>query len=104
MIAAAKNHPRCSQHPDKQPNCFLMDFADSAVNFQLFFWVDDVVEGKLQPRSEVMMEIWKEFNRQGIDIPYPQRDVNIRAVSENVARLLKPEKEETNPADNREKP
>lgn len=77
IIEAAKEHPRCMLDPE--PTCFLNEFGDSSINFLLYFWVSDVTEGRLQPRSEVMMGIWKKFRDAGIEIPFPQRDLHIRS-------------------------
>ncbi|TNE61683.1 MAG: mechanosensitive ion channel [Alphaproteobacteria bacterium] len=76
LLAAATEHPRCSPLPE--PHVFLDGFGDSSVDFTLNFWVDDVVEGRRQPRSEVLMAIWRKFQANGIEIPFPQRDVNIK--------------------------
>lgn len=76
MLDAAQAHPRCTAEP--APACFLTEFADSSINFTLFFWVADVSEGRLGPRSDVMRAIWAAFQSEGIDIPFPQRDLHIR--------------------------
>lgn len=76
ILESAKNHPRCVDEP--KPNCFLTEFADSSVNFLLFFWVDDVKEGRFEPKSDVMRTIWKKFKENDITIPYPQRDIHIK--------------------------
>lgn len=77
ILDAAKEHPRCILEPE--PACFLNGFGDSSIDFLLYFWVNDVTEGRLRPRSEVMMSIWKKFRDAGIEIPFPQRDVHIRS-------------------------
>ncbi len=77
MLDTAKAHPRCSQKKD--PTCFMTEFADSSVNFILYFWVDDVANGKLGPKSDVMFSIYKAFKENGIEIPYPQRDVHVKS-------------------------
>lgn len=75
ILQAAIEHPRCSKDP--VPQCFLMEFADSSVNFLLYFWVDDVTEGRNEPRSDVLRSLWKKFKAHNIGIPYPQRDVHL---------------------------
>jgi small-conductance mechanosensitive channel len=76
MLEAAKAHPRCIAEPE--PECFLREFGDSSVTFLLMFWVNDVYEGRYQPRSEVMLEIWKKFKEERVEIPFPQRDIHIK--------------------------
>ncbi len=76
ILEAAREHPRCAATPE--PACFLRTFGDSSVNFTLHFWVDDVTLGRWLPQSEVMFEIWRKFKDNGIEIPFPQRDLHIR--------------------------
>lgn len=76
ILEAAKEHPRCSIDPE--PQCYLEEYGDSSVNFLLYFWVDDVTQGRLEPKSDVMRTIWKKFKQYDITIPYPQRDVHIK--------------------------
>lgn len=76
MLNAAKEHPRCIDDP--KPTCYLRQFADSSVNFSLYFWVEDVTQGRYEPQSDVMRNIWKKFKDNNITIPYPQRDIHIK--------------------------
>ena len=76
ILEAAKEHPRCSADPE--PTCYLTDFADSSVNFLLFFWVDDIIKGRYEPKSDVMFSIWDKFKANDIEIPFPQQDIHIK--------------------------
>jgi small-conductance mechanosensitive channel len=76
ILDAAYDHPRCSRDP--QPTCYLQEFAASSINFILYFWVDDVSDGRLEPRSDIMMSIWKKFKDNGIEIPFNQMDVHVK--------------------------
>jgi small-conductance mechanosensitive channel len=76
IIESAREHPRCIEDPE--PVCYLSEFADSSVNFILFFWVSDVTQGRFEPKSEVMFEIWRRFKQNNITIPFPQRDLHIK--------------------------
>lgn len=78
ILEAAREHPRCINNPD--PKCFLMNFGDSSVDFTLHFWVDDITYGRLEPHSEVMFAIWHKFKENGIEIPFPQRDLHIKSM------------------------
>lgn len=75
ILEAAKEHKMCSKEPE--PNCFLREYADSSVNFLLYFWIDDVTMGRFEPQSDVMRAIWRKFKENNIEIPFPQRDVHI---------------------------
>lgn len=77
LLTAAADNPRCVKDP--KPMCYLRNFGDSSVDFILHFWVDDVQNGRWQPQSEVMMDIWNRFAEAGVSIPFPQRDLHIRS-------------------------
>lgn len=76
ILEAANEHPRCCKHPEAL--CFLDNFGDSSVNFLLYFWVDNIIEGAKRPKSDVLFSIWDKFEQNGIEIPFPQRDVTIK--------------------------
>lgn len=76
MLAAALEYPKCLKDPE--PKCWLREFADSAVNFQLVFWVPDVRDGRLGPQSDVMFAIYEKFKAHGVEIPFPQRVVTLQ--------------------------
>lgn len=76
MMQAALAHPKCLTDP--RVLCTMTAFADSAVNFKLSFWVEDVNDGMREPQSEVMFAIWDLFKQHDIKIPYPQREVTLR--------------------------
>ncbi len=77
LLEAATEHPRCSEEP--KPQCFLDEFGDSSINFSLYFWVDDVTEGRREPKSDVQFAIWRKFQSAGVEIPFPQRDLHIKS-------------------------
>ncbi len=54
------------------------DFGDSSLDFQVFFWVKEpfLVENT---KSELRYAIDDEFRKNGVQIPFPQRDVHIKS-------------------------
>lgn len=75
MLNAADAHPkRVKSRPSM---CVLHAFKDSGVELHLYFWVLDIVDGRMEPKSDVMMAIMKDFKTSGISIPYPQRELRI---------------------------
>ncbi len=69
------------------PRVNLMGFGDSSVDFDLRFWIDDPEEGLANIRSDVYMRIWELFQEHEIEIPFPQRDLNLRGNSQ-IDRLI----------------
>ncbi|HKJ73268.1 MAG TPA: mechanosensitive ion channel domain-containing protein [Alphaproteobacteria bacterium] len=89
IFEAATEHPRCSSYPEA--SVYLREFGDSSVNFVLFFWIDDVRQGRYPVQSDVMFAIWHKFKEKGIEIPFPQRDLHIRSgLPQNLAAPEKP--------------
>ena len=62
---------------DPEPRCLLMGFGDSSVNLQLRFWIRDPRNGVANVTSEVLLRIWDTLKANGMEIPFPQRDVHL---------------------------
>ena len=86
LVEALGEHPRILKQPE--PQALLDEFGDSSVNFRVLFWMDDVSYRYFQVKSEVMFAIWNKLKEVDIEISYPQRDVNIRGLSEQFVQLL----------------
>ncbi|HWP24877.1 MAG TPA: mechanosensitive ion channel domain-containing protein [Xanthobacteraceae bacterium] len=63
--------------PEPAPSCHFMKFGDFSLDFVLRFWISDPTKGISRVRSDVMFALWDTFKREGIEIPYPVRDVRI---------------------------
>jgi len=55
-----------------------MGFGDSSIDLQIRFWIDDANEGVANVRSAVLLEVWRSFKENGINIPFPQREILIK--------------------------
>jgi small-conductance mechanosensitive channel len=76
MLEAAIDTPRVLESP--APSVWLDGYGDSSVNFVIQCWIVDPEEGVGNIRSDVLKRLWKLFQREGIEIPFPQRDINLR--------------------------
>jgi small-conductance mechanosensitive channel len=72
---AAEKHPRVLKDPE--PKAFLKAFGENGIDLELDIWINDPEEGQLSLRSDINLEIWRQFQAAGIEIPYPQRDIRI---------------------------
>ncbi len=72
-IAAAA--PRAIK--SKPPNCILAEFAEAGMKFSLTFWISDP-DGLDNVKSEAMLALWDAFRREGIQVPYPVREIRVR--------------------------
>lgn len=84
---AALTPERVQEKP--APVCHLVEFGDSSINFVLRYWIKDAQEGVTNTKGGVMLALWDAFKENGIEIPYPQREVYIK---ENVAPHAAPDK------------
>jgi small-conductance mechanosensitive channel len=74
-VAAAASVERVLVAP--APSCHLKAFGDSSLDFTLRFWIRDPVDGIGNVRGKVLLALWDAFKREGIEIPYPVRDVRL---------------------------
>ena len=67
------HHPALDK--SKQPKVVFQEFGDSSINFQLLCWCDAVRQ--IYTISDVTTAIYDVLNSNGIEIPFPQRDLHI---------------------------
>jgi small-conductance mechanosensitive channel len=77
MLEAAKSCRRVLTAPP--PTVWLEAYGDSSVNFIIHCWIRDPEEGVGNVRSEVLKKLWWLLKENDIEIPFPQRDLNLRA-------------------------
>ena len=75
LVEAARSQPRVLADPP--PKGFVTAFAESGINLEAGFWIADPEEGSMQIKSDILLAIWKAFKAEGIEIPYPQREVRL---------------------------
>jgi small-conductance mechanosensitive channel len=74
-LAAIATVPRVLSTP--APVCNLASFGDSSLDFALWFWIGDPIKGVGNVRSAVLFALWDAFKREGIEIPFPVRDMRL---------------------------
>jgi small-conductance mechanosensitive channel len=73
MLKAARAVKRIHTRP--APTVWLSRFGDNAIEFEIQCWIDDPEEGVGNVRSDVLKQVWHLFRDEGIEIPFPQREV-----------------------------
>lgn len=63
---------------DPAPQCHLTGFGDNSIDLEVRFWLGDPESGTANVSSQVLLGIWDRFKAEGIEIPYPQRDIHIK--------------------------
>lgn len=71
----ARGHDLVLNNP--APVIYFAGFGDSSLNFEVKAHVADVLSG-LAVRSELRLRIFERLKAEGIEIPFPQRDLNIK--------------------------
>lgn len=78
LIQAAKEHGEVLTEPS--PKVIFLGFGDSSVNFNLFIWIKNP-EKQLPIKSDIYFRIETMFRHRQIEIPCPQRNLNVNSGS-----------------------
>jgi small-conductance mechanosensitive channel len=63
---------------DRSPVCWLTAFGESSLDFVLRFWIRDPQQGLTNVRGKVLLALWDTFKENGVEIPYPHRQVVLK--------------------------
>ncbi len=85
LLTCAKSHPRALQFPEA--TVLFKDFGASSLDFEVRVFIDDV-NWVAFVGSDLRFEIHKALKEAGIEIPFPQRDVNVRGLKEAVQEAM----------------
>lgn len=81
----AASHPLVLKVP--APAALFRGFGDSALNFTLFCFSDDM-DRRVRTMSELHVEVNAALRRAGIEIPFPQRDLHLKSVGDAARAAL----------------
>jgi len=76
MEEVALAEPRVLRKPIA-PAVFVVRFADSGIDLELSVWINDTENGQLNLKSSLNVGIWRSFQANRIQIPYPQREIRL---------------------------
>jgi small-conductance mechanosensitive channel len=83
LVEVAQAHPNVLPLP--APTALFSGFGPSALNFQLSAWTNQP-DGWVQVRSELGISLYRRFQAEGIEIPYPQQDVHVRTIPKTLPK------------------
>lgn len=63
-----------------KPDVLFVEFGDSSLNFNLRIWTSKFITTPGILKSNLYFEIFKKFREHNIEIPFPQRDLNIKNI------------------------
>jgi len=77
----AHNHPEVLKDPE--PLAVFSGFGESSIDFRLLFWIA-TNERKLIIQTEVALLVNESLKKAGIEIPFPQRDLNVKSADKSL--------------------
>jgi small-conductance mechanosensitive channel len=84
---AVATHPQVLSGEDypieERPDCEIDSFGDNGINMFVEFWMEGIDDGKNRVGGDLYLIILETLQQNGIEIPFPQRDVRIIDMSKN---------------------
>lgn len=75
LLDVAKGHSKVLKDP--QPFVIFKNFGDNSLDFEVYFWIDLRQSSGAKVASDMRHHISALFRKEGIEIPFPQRDIHI---------------------------
>ena len=80
LLKVASENKNVLKRPE--PIVFFDEFADSSLNFTLGVWTSTYTDKPRRLKSELYFKIFDSFKKEGIEIPFPQRDLHLKTTVE----------------------
>ncbi len=90
LLEAANGHPDVLDNPT--PIVQFIAFGDSSLNFRLLGWISEAFNTP-RVKSDLHFLVWKVLAENKIEIPFPQRDLNLGSGWERMQQTGKREQE-----------
>lgn len=75
LMDIARSHKKVLRNPE--PFVVFQGFGDSSLDFEIRVHLADVLDG-LGVKNDIRLAIFERFRAAGIEIPFPQRDLNLK--------------------------
>ncbi len=75
LLEIGESYSKALKNPE--PSVEFIGFGDSSLDFSLRIHLANVLDG-FNARNDLRLLIFERFQAEGIEIPFPQRDINIR--------------------------
>ena len=76
------SHPQVLSGDDipieERPDAEIKNFGDSGIEILVEFWMNGVDDGKNRVGADLLLMIWMALRDNGIEIPFPQREVTLK--------------------------
>ena len=79
LLKIAQNHSEIINNPE--PEALFQNIGESSLDFELRAWTESS-RGWIAVKSDLTVAVHKALQEANIEIPFPQRDVNLRNIPE----------------------
>lgn len=86
LLEVARGHPKVLREP--APAVYFSGFGDSSLNFELAVWTTEMTFQPRRFRSDLNFAVERKLRENGIEVPFPQRDLHLRSGSFVLANTL----------------
>ena len=69
------------------PRTLFLGFGDNSLDFQLRAWTENF-SNWIVIKSDLTVAVNDALNAANIEIPFPQRDLNLKIISEDVVETI----------------
>jgi small-conductance mechanosensitive channel len=76
LLEVAAENPDVLKEP--APGVRLTEFGDNGLGFELRAWSSALLHRRGKLTSDLNFAIYDKFRQNGIEIPFPQRDLHLR--------------------------
>lgn len=88
LMEVAETNPHVLSNP--APDVFFDEYGDNSINFMLGVWTTTHTDKPPVLKSELYFEIFRRFREEGVEIPFPQRDIHIIPRPDDVTKAAEP--------------
>ncbi|MCB0480169.1 MAG: mechanosensitive ion channel [Flavobacteriales bacterium] len=88
LLSIMNNHKQVSKAKDKMPMVRFVGFGSSSLDFNMHFYTSEIFRFE-NIMSDMRFEIFKQFKKANIEIPFPQRDIHVKSSDLDVSKLSK---------------
>ncbi|MEL6323892.1 MAG: mechanosensitive ion channel domain-containing protein, partial [Pseudomonadota bacterium] len=77
LMKIARENKRTLNYP--APVVYFIGFGDSSLDFEVRIFIN-TIDDRIPVQNEIRHAIFKAFREEGIEIPFPQRDLHVRSI------------------------
>ncbi len=78
LLEIARRQPRVLTDP--APSCSILALGENGIDIEVGAWIGDPDQGQGALRGAILKEVLEAFRAEGVEIPFPQRDVRLLSV------------------------